>query len=175
LGANLARGDAYRKFQMLYPGSGAVTSPGVRQVPIFAAGAAHMERSILGGNRSGKSTCAAYELAAHLTGQVSTLVEAEGPITAWASGVDAKTVRESLQGTVEITVFRNIANQCFGGTVRTVQTNTLECIGHFQRNVRRGRDRAEQAAAPDGTVPDPLLYVQCLANAFSCTRLRDWP
>jgi hypothetical protein len=35
----------------------------------FAAGATHMQRAILGGNRSGKSTCAAYELAAHLTGR----------------------------------------------------------------------------------------------------------
>jgi hypothetical protein len=48
-----------------------------------------MERAILGRNRSGKSTCAAYELLAHLTGRYPPWWKpVEGPITAWASGLD---------------------------------------------------------------------------------------
>jgi hypothetical protein len=59
-----------------------------------------MERAILGG-KVRQVTCAAYELAAHLTGRYPPWWKpVEGPITAWASGVDAKTVRESLQATL---------------------------------------------------------------------------
>jgi hypothetical protein len=56
---------------------------GAASTVFFAAGATRMERAILGGNRSGKSTCAAYELAVHLTGRYPPWWKpVEGPITA---------------------------------------------------------------------------------------------
>lgn len=66
----------------------------------YAAGALHDERMIVGANRSGKSFCLAYEGACHVIGWYPpwwTGRRFDRPVVVWASGEDAKSVRESLQ------------------------------------------------------------------------------
>jgi phage terminase large subunit-like protein len=101
LETNIARYDAYRRFERLYPDNGPLRRELYgKHVAFFAAGAEHMERALLGGNRSGKSTCAAYELTAHMTGRYPAWWQGkrfDRAVSAWAAGVDAKSVRETVQ------------------------------------------------------------------------------
>jgi phage terminase large subunit-like protein len=101
LKANLARGDAYRKFERLYPDTGPLRRDLYnKHTSFFAAGVKQMERALMGSNRCGKSTAAAFEMVAHLTGRYPAWWRGrrfDRPITAWASGVDAKSVRETVQ------------------------------------------------------------------------------
>ncbi len=66
----------------------------------YAAGRLHDERMVVGANRSGKSFCLAYEATLHMIGWYPPWWEGrrfDHPVVCWASGEDAKSVRESLQ------------------------------------------------------------------------------
>jgi phage terminase large subunit-like protein len=101
LRANLARVDAGRRFEMLYPDRGQLRRELYpKHVEFFAASSDFTELAIIGANRSGKTTAAAYAMTAHLTGRYPpwwTGRRFERPITAWCAGVDAKSARESVQ------------------------------------------------------------------------------
>jgi phage terminase large subunit-like protein len=101
LRANLARVDAGRRFEMLYPDRGPLRREFYsKHLAFFAAGATCMERCLIAANRVGKTTGAAYELTCHLTQRYPRWWVGrrfERPITAWAAGVDAKSARESVQ------------------------------------------------------------------------------
>jgi phage terminase large subunit-like protein len=74
-----------------------------KHMEFFKAGAKHQERAFIAANRVGKTMAACYELSCHLTGYYPKWWEGrkfyEGN-TAWASGEDSKSVRESLQQTL---------------------------------------------------------------------------
>lgn len=66
-------------------------------------GTGHQERSLIAGNRTGKTMAVCYELTCHLIGQYPLWWEGRKfskPVAAWVSGEDAKAVRESLQVTL---------------------------------------------------------------------------
>lgn len=96
--------DATRRFSLMYPDEGPLRRElYAKAVDFFAAGATHLERSLLGGNRVGKTSTAAFELTAHLTGKYPPWWRGRRfsrPVTAWAAGDDAKSVRESAQATL---------------------------------------------------------------------------
>lgn len=98
--------DATRRFALSFPDDPAHPLsrhryPGAMR--FFAAGASYLERAILGGNRSGKSTTVAYELVAHLTGRYPPWWQGRRfarPVACWACGDDAKSTREASQATL---------------------------------------------------------------------------
>jgi phage terminase large subunit-like protein len=99
--ASLAHHDARHRFELLYPDSGPLRRElYAKHLQFFAAGRAHGERALIGANRSGKTTAAAFEVTAHLTGRYPDWwpgARFNRPITCWASGIDAKSVREVIQ------------------------------------------------------------------------------
>jgi phage terminase large subunit-like protein len=71
-----------------------------RHLEFFRAGAKHTERCLLGGNRSGKTFAGAYEVACHATGLYPSWWEGrrfDKPVSIFAAGKDARTVRDILQ------------------------------------------------------------------------------
>lgn len=90
-----------RKLWAYYPDEGTLRRALYpKHLEFFADGAQHTERAIVAANRSGKSTAAGYEMALHLTGRYPAWWVGRRfsrSITAWASGEDAKSLRESLQ------------------------------------------------------------------------------
>jgi phage terminase large subunit-like protein len=102
--AERAQLDAQRRFDLLYPETGPLRRELYpKHMEFFAAGAIHQERAFIAGNRCGKTSAACYELTCHLTGRYPAWWPGrrfERPITAWAAGEDAKTVRETLQATL---------------------------------------------------------------------------
>lgn len=71
-----------------------------KHLAFYAAGATHLERALVGANRSGKSLGICYEVTLHLTGWYPHWWEGyrfEKPVTFWSAGEDGKSVRESLQ------------------------------------------------------------------------------
>jgi phage terminase large subunit-like protein len=101
LGAARRQRDAGRRFDLAYPDTGPLRRalyPG--HVSFFEAGRDYLERAILGGNRTGKSTAVAFELVCHLCGRYPPWWRGrrfDRPIAAWAVGDDAKSVREAAQ------------------------------------------------------------------------------
>jgi phage terminase large subunit-like protein len=95
---------ARRKIYALYPETGALSRHNYdKHTEFFAAGALHNERAFIGANRSGKSFCVGYEATCHLIGWYPDWWVGrrfDRGITCWASGEDAKAVRESLQPTL---------------------------------------------------------------------------
>jgi phage terminase large subunit-like protein len=74
-----------------------------KHMAFFAAGAEHQERCFMAGNRVGKTLSGCYELTCHMIGWYPTWwtgYRFDRPIVAWASGEDAKSVRESIQQTL---------------------------------------------------------------------------
>jgi hypothetical protein len=70
LDAGIAQHDAHHRFANLYPDTGPLRRELYpKHTEFFAAGAEHQERAFIAGNRAGKSTAAAFELTAHLTGR----------------------------------------------------------------------------------------------------------
>lgn len=66
----------------------------------FAAGLEYDERAFIAANRTGKSTCVAFEAVLHLTGRYPEWWVGrrfERPVVAWVAGVDVKSMRESMQ------------------------------------------------------------------------------
>ena len=74
--------------------------PYPKQREFHALGAAHRERGLIAANRVGKSECAAYETACHLTGLYPDWWEGKRftrPIKCWAAGEDGELVRDVIQ------------------------------------------------------------------------------
>jgi phage terminase large subunit-like protein len=99
--ANLAHRQAHQRFACFYPDTGPLRRELYpKHMAFFAAGREHQERAFIAGNRTGKSSAASYELTAHLSGVYPKFWigrRFNRPITAWAAGEDAKTVRETIQ------------------------------------------------------------------------------
>lgn len=73
-----------------------------RHLEFFRLGAVHKERLMLGGNRSGKSTAGAFEVALHLTGLYDAVPwwngkRFDGPTSWIVAGDTARTTRDILQ------------------------------------------------------------------------------
>jgi phage terminase large subunit-like protein len=96
-----ARRNARRRLYAIYPEAGPLRRELYpKHLEFFAAGAQHNERLFLAGNRLGKTLCASYEATCHLIGWYPPWWQGrrfDRPIHCWASGEDAKAVRESLQ------------------------------------------------------------------------------
>lgn len=74
--------------------------PYPKQRDFFAAGKTHRERLFCAGNRVGKTTCGAAEMACHLTGLYPDWWEGKtfgGPVRAWAAGVTNESCRDVVQ------------------------------------------------------------------------------
>ena len=95
------RHESRRRLWRLYPADGPLCRAAYpRHMEFFAAGATELERAIIAGNRTGKTTAAGYELTLHLTGRYPDWWRGRrfsAPIGAWAAGEDLKAMRESLQ------------------------------------------------------------------------------
>lgn len=97
----IERRRARNRIRQLYPDDGPLRRElYARHTEFFAAGAAHTERGFIAANRTGKTTCAGYEMALHLTGKYPDWWVGRRfvrPVIGWASGEDSKSVRESVQ------------------------------------------------------------------------------
>lgn len=74
--------------------------PYSKQAEFHAAGATHRERLLMAGNQLGKTWCAAFETAMHLTGQYPdwwTGKRFTKPVVGWAAGVTGETTRDTVQ------------------------------------------------------------------------------
>lgn len=93
--------DARRRFELTFPDHGPLRRELYRKhIDFLNAGAANLERGLVGANRTGKTTTAGYEVTAHLTGRYPTWWRGRRfprPVTAWVAGDDAKSVREAAQ------------------------------------------------------------------------------
>lgn len=98
---NIERDVARNRLRQFYPDAGDLRRELYpRHLDFFAAGEAHDERAFIAANRTGKTTCAGYEMALHLTGRYPAWWIGRRfarPVAAWAAGEDAKSIRESLQ------------------------------------------------------------------------------
>ena len=94
----LSKGGRY--FRM-YPGTGKLSRHAyAKHLEHFRAGAWARERAVMGGNRTGKTEMAAYELTAHLTGLYPDWWEGrrfDRPVQAWAVGKTNETTRDIVQ------------------------------------------------------------------------------
>jgi phage terminase large subunit-like protein len=100
LEAELKRRE-HNKLQDYFPDTGAYRRELYpKHMAFIEAGATHRERLFLAGNRVGKTSLGAYEMAVHLTGRYPSWWNGRrfsGPIRAWAAGDTSKTVREIIQ------------------------------------------------------------------------------
>ena len=74
--------------------------PSIKQREFIALGKRYPERAIIAANRSGKSYVCCWEVACHLTGQYRPDWQGRKfsqPVKAWAAGMNALAVRESIQ------------------------------------------------------------------------------
>lgn len=90
-----------RKFQTLFPLTGSFRRELYpKHCQFFKLGATYNERAFIAANRVGKTTGAAYEVTAHLTGLYPDWWEGrrfEEPVRVWAAGDTAKTARDIIQ------------------------------------------------------------------------------
>lgn len=97
----LARALARTRLYDYYPETGQLSWHNYpKHMEFFRATKDHMEVAFVAGNRTGKSFAMCYAGACHLVGWYPEWWPGRRfaqPITCWASGVDAKAVRESLQ------------------------------------------------------------------------------
>ena len=93
--------ESRRRLWRYYPDSGPLCRAAYpRHMEFFAAGAECDERAFIAANRTGKSTCVAYEAVLHLIGQYPEWWVGRRyarPCVAWVAGVDVKSMRESMQ------------------------------------------------------------------------------
>lgn len=71
-----------------------------KNLDFFRTGKDNPQRLMLGANRTGKTTCAAYELTCHLTGVYPDWWEGrrfDHSVDVWIAGVSSKTVRDIIQ------------------------------------------------------------------------------
>jgi phage terminase large subunit-like protein len=98
---SITEAEAGRFIDTLYPDTGPLRRElYVKHLEFWRAGAVHDEVAFIAANRSGKTTCVAYEDTLHLTGEYPPWWEGrrfDHPVTCWACGTDAKAVREKLQ------------------------------------------------------------------------------
>jgi len=98
--AELAAREAC-KFHTYYPETGPLRRAlYTKHMAFFAAGTNWRQRLYLAANRSGKTTAAAFELTAHLTGLYPpwwTGKRFEKPIEAWCAGDTGNTTRDIIQ------------------------------------------------------------------------------
>jgi phage terminase large subunit-like protein len=74
--------------------------PYPKQADFHAAGATHRERLLMAGNQLGKTWCAAFETAMHLTGRYPDWWAGrrfDKPPVGWAAGVTGETTRDTVQ------------------------------------------------------------------------------
>lgn len=99
--ASLLRRENQTRYLQFYPDQGPLSRDKYpKHLAFFEAGTKHQERALIAGNRTGKTTCAAYEFAMHLTGLYPDWWPGRrfnGSVLAWVAGEDAKTVRETSQ------------------------------------------------------------------------------
>ena len=93
---------AQHKIESFYPETGPLRRElYVKHMECFESGARFSERNFMAANRVGKSEgVGAYEMTLHLTGKYPDWWKGRRftrPISAWAAGKDAKTVRDILQ------------------------------------------------------------------------------
>lgn len=102
--ARIRRAESRRRLWTYFPDDGPLAREKyAKHLEFFAAGAKHQERAIVGANRSGKTMAGSYEVTLHLLGKYPEWWVGRRfnrPVTVWASGEDAKAVRESLQVTL---------------------------------------------------------------------------
>lgn len=177
------------RFAAMYPPGGPLSRANYpRHLAFFAAGAEHGERAFVAGNRTGKSTAAAYELTCHVTGRYPAWWVGRRfnrPITAWAVGVDAKSCRETVQvqllGPPESPGTGMISLELLAGTTR--KSGTAEAVDALTvRHVAGGLSRiviksaeqgrlAMQGAAVDAIWLDeevPLsVYAECAMRTMA--------
>lgn len=101
---HLDRKERRRLIDRFYPDAGPLRRELYRKhIELFAAGAEHNERCFLAGNRVGKTSCAAYEITCHLTGEYPAWWVGrrfDRRVNIWAAGEDSKTVRDTVQKTL---------------------------------------------------------------------------
>ncbi len=89
------------KINSFYPDTGPIRRELYPQhISFFAAGADYRERLFIAGNRTGKTTVAAYEVSCHLTGVYPSWWEGrrfDRPIKCWVAGESGKKTREVVQ------------------------------------------------------------------------------
>lgn len=99
--AKQARRQRERLLFTLYPDEGPLRRELYdKHMEFFAATKTHNEVAFIAGNRVGKTFCVGYAATVFLTGLYPPWWPGRvfpGPVTCWASGEDAKAVRESLQ------------------------------------------------------------------------------
>ena len=74
--------------------------PYTKQADFHASGATHRERLLMAGNQLGKTWCAAFETAMHLTGLYPNWWRGKRfsrPVVGWAAGVTGETTRDTVQ------------------------------------------------------------------------------
>lgn len=95
------RRESRNKLKALFPDKGPFRRELYpKQVEFFRLGAEYNERAFIAANRVGKTVCAGYEMACHLTGWYPQWWEGrrfDSPVRAWACGDTAKTVRDIQQ------------------------------------------------------------------------------
>lgn len=100
LSAEMARRDKY-KFRQYYPDTGPYRRDlYTAAMQFFDAGARYPERLLMGGNRTGKTDAASFEVTCHLTGIYPHWWKGRrfnGPTEWWAAGDTATTTRDILQ------------------------------------------------------------------------------
>lgn len=88
-------------FNLLYPETGPYRRELYgKHTEFFAEGSRHVERALLGGNRTGKTSVGAYEATVHATGLYPTWWKGHRfnrPNSGWVAGDTSKTVREIVQ------------------------------------------------------------------------------
>jgi phage terminase large subunit-like protein len=91
----------YNRMEYLFPEEGALNRHLYRKhSQFFQAGAVRRCRAFLAGNKVGKTTSGAYEMALHLTGRYPRWWPGKrfaGPVKAWSCGLNNVKVRDSLQ------------------------------------------------------------------------------
>jgi phage terminase large subunit-like protein len=105
----MQRRSSQRQFETLFPDRDTVGPDGniiyardryPKHMEFIKAGVQYRERAFLAGNRTGKTTVAAFELTAHLTGLYPAWWEGkrfDGPVSAWACGKKNETTRDINQ------------------------------------------------------------------------------
>ncbi len=128
-----------------------------KHLEFFKAGAKHKERLLLAGNRTGKTECACFELACHLTNRYPDWWEGRKfrkPIKALASGDTAQTTRDIIQ------------TKLLGGLWDTPDWGT----GMIPASELRRKPVLKQG------IPNAYeeLFVRTIDNSWSSLRLRSY-
>jgi phage terminase large subunit-like protein len=101
LQASVADYDAHHRLERMFPDRGPLRRALYpKQMAFFKATEKYTEVGLFGGNRTGKSTSAAFAMALFLSGRYPDWWVGRrfpGPVNCWACGTDSRTVRETVQ------------------------------------------------------------------------------